>query len=248
MPRPLSSFKPGGGVVMGNTGMDFKDMGLAADLYICNSHSYPVEHRPAFVPLAMRIISAWSTLDSYVARIVATMVGGSSDVAIAMYNSLGSTATQQTVLKAAAAESLPVPQGLMLAALLLRHNEVAKCRNRVAHHLWGISVVAPAGVILLDPKNLDKTLGDLTNVRWEQIPVFDENDFIGWIADIEELSGWFHEFYFMIGPRRNEADSILNSLEAVPRLAKLLRKSTNRPAQAAPDQPSAPAAVVKRKK
>src|SRR5207248_666020 len=114
MPRPLSSFHPPTGSAIGNTGGGLDTLMPSSGLFICNSHSYPLEIRPTFLPLAMRVISACSILDSYVGRTLAAIVGGSTDVALAMYNALGSVATQHAALRGAARTVLSPDHMLLL--------------------------------------------------------------------------------------------------------------------------------------
>lgn len=241
MSRPLSSYGVSGAVFVGNTGFALKDCHNVA-IRICNSGDYPLEAHPRLLQLAMRVISAWSILDTYVARTFAEMVGGRADPAIAMYESLGSTNTQHTALKAAARAVLNRPQLDLLAALLGLYSKRATFRNRVAHHLWGFSSAAPNGVILLDPRIYADQVEGRNDVDYTKIPVFEEGDFTERISGIEQLSAYFHDFYFMLGPHKSLADELLARLMSEPPIQTELSRDTRRSqnAQAASTQPLTP--------
>jgi hypothetical protein len=199
MPRPLSSFKPVGAVLLGNTTTIFAgDVGLE----LCNSGRYPLEARPQFLVLAMRIISASSILDLYVSRCLAKIVGAHADVATSMYNALGSTATQHAALRAAGKAVLDEEELAMFESLISTHYKVVKNRHKVAHHLWGLSSAAPDGIILLDPRRYESITKDPENIKYEEISVYDENDFKDWLSGIEQLATLFARFESIAGCRR----------------------------------------------
>ena len=193
-------------------------------LRVCNSGDYPLEARPELLAAAMRIISAWSILDSYITRSFVHIVGDEGTAAIAMYESLGSTRTRHTTLKAAAKVSLTTLHYNILETLLWVYNKRVSFRNRVAHHLWGYSSAAPDGIVLISPSEyIELEKHDTKNLDLSEITVFEQSDFEGALAKAEELSAWFHNFYFLVMGHVG-ADHMLQRLLDAPALQSALRR------------------------
>lgn len=212
--------------MLGNTGQQFSANNPDnIALCVCNSGDYPLETRPDLLAFAMRIISAWSIVDSYITRSFANMVGDGGAPAIAMYESLGSTQTRHTTLRAAAKVCLsPMLYGV-LEALLFIYNKRVKFRNKVAHHLWGYSSAAPDGVVLLSPTEVSELdSGDLLDEPdFSKMTVYERADFESALASAEALSAWFHDFYFVV-INHVAADDILHRLLEEPDLQSGLQR------------------------
>jgi len=234
MSRSLSRFNPKGLTMMGNTiGQISKGAPEGMGLCVCNSGDYPLETRPELLALAMRIISAWSILDSYITRSFAHMVGDEGKAAIAMYESLGSTRTRHTTLKAAAKVSLTPVHYAILETLLWMYNKRVSFRNRVAHHLWGYSSAAKDGIVLMSPNEyVELETQDIKDRDWTKITVFERDDFEKTLTKAEELGAWFHDFYFLVIDHVGAVE-ILQTLLSEPRLqsslTRFLPKDQNSP-------------------
>ncbi len=225
MSRSLSSLNPENSTRLGNTmGQISNNAPEGIGLCVCNSGDYPLETRPELLADAMRIISAWSILDSYITRSFASMVGDEGKAAIAMYESLGSTRTRHTTLSAAAKVSLTTSHYNILEALLWVYNKRVSFRNRVAHHLWGYSSAAPNGILLISPSEyFEIESQDIEKPDWSEVTVFEHNDFKEALAKAEELCQWFHDFYYLVMGHVG-ADRALQTLLNAPALQSALRR------------------------
>ena len=161
-----------------------------------------------------------------------------------MYESLGSTRTRHTTLKAAARVSLTPVHTAILETLLWVYNKRVSFRNRVAHHLWGYSSAAKDGIVLMSPSEyIELETQDIEDHDWSKITVFERNDFEEALVKTEELGTWFHKFYFLVIGHVG-ADQILQKLLNEPPLQSALSRflpkdQSNPPAQPQP-QPQKP--------
>lgn len=224
MPRNLTR-SAAGKVNHGNTGMVFAVYKSTLDrpaTYICNSGDYPLEARPKLAFLALRIISAWSILDTYVSRIFVALVGGNPQPALDIYLALDSANVRHDALKAAA-KGLEKEQRKVLSALLHLYKERGKERHKIAHHLWGIAPLEEDAVLLMDPRHYIAAQED-QQALIDRAVVYEEADFLKALKEIEELSKWLHEFFFLIGPFKHRADELLARLKSLPEIHQSLSR------------------------
>jgi hypothetical protein len=102
-------------------------------IYIGNSTDNPSDHRPQLALLAMKVISAWSILESFLNGVFVQMLGANPVPAAAMYTALTGTAAQNAALRAIARVSLSHRDYELFLAILIVFRSVAKDRNKIAH-------------------------------------------------------------------------------------------------------------------
>ncbi len=231
MPQPLSNYKLDlegpGATVVGSTGMSVNQMvsGLKIKFAICNAGDYPLESRPELLAGAMRVISAWSVLESHLHRVFVALLKGEPAQGVAMFLTLESANAQRSVLMAAAQSALPSEDVELLQAILDIYKKKATMRNRIAHHLWGYTDLIEDGVLLMDPRDYlvwqSESGGKLPA---DEIFVYKKNDFHDMVAAIERLSAIFHDFYFMIGPHIHRHDDLYKNLSSLPEIVPILNR------------------------
>ncbi len=180
-----------------------------------NTDNDPSYERPDLALLAMRVIAAWSLLESDFEGVFVQMLGANPRPAAAIYASLTSAATQKAALRAIAEFEIPMPERDVLDALFSQLATVAKDRNKVAHWIWGSSPDLPDGVLLTDPKAMikyrvatedyDRTMRDkpdwtLTRPEFprDETFVFYAHDFENMVERIQHLSELVTNFRFVL--------------------------------------------------
>lgn len=235
MPQPLSSYKIDlegpGATVVGGTGVSVKQMisGVQIKFAICNAGDYPLESRPELLAGAMRVISAWSVLESHLHRVFVALLKGEPAQGVAMFLTLESANAQRSVLMAAAQSALLSKDVELLQAILDIYKRKATARNRIAHHLWGYTDLIADGVLLMDPRDYLVWQSDAGGeLPVDQIFVYKSNDFVDMINSIERLSAIFHDFYFMIGPHIHRHDELHQKLSSLPEIGSALNRLRKR--------------------
>jgi hypothetical protein len=136
MPKPLSQVKHSG------------------TIYIGNNKDHPSKHRPELALLAMKVISAWSIMESFLSGVFVQMLGANPAPAVAMFNALTSTAAQNASLRAIAQTSLSKRNQELFEAIQIAVSKLAKHRNIIAHWVWGHTSSLPDAVLLCNPAAL----------------------------------------------------------------------------------------------
>jgi hypothetical protein len=231
MPQPLSNYKVDldgpGATVVGGTGVPVKQMisGVQIKFAICNAGDYPLESRPDLLAGAMRVISAWSVLESHLHRVFVALLKGEPAQGVAMFRTLESANAQRSVLMAAAQSALQNEDVELLQAILDIYKKKATARNRIAHHLWGYTDLIADGVLLMDPRDYlvwqSEAGGEFPA---DQIFVYKKNDFVEMVNSIERFSAILHDFYFMIGPHIHRHDDLYKKLSSLPEIVSVFKR------------------------
>ncbi|TXH77077.1 hypothetical protein [Thiobacillus sp.] len=211
--------------------MSVKQMisGVQIKFAICNAGDYPLESRPELLAGAMRVISAWSVLESHLHRVFVALLKGEPAQGVAMFLTLESANAQRSVLMAAAQSALLSEDVELLQAILEIYKRKATARNRIAHHLWGYTDLIADGVLLMDPRDYLVWQSDAGGeLPVDQIFVYKNNDFVDMINSIERLSAIFHDFYFMIGPHIHRHDELHQKLSSLPEIGSALNRLRKR--------------------
>lgn len=204
-----------------------------ANVVLCNVGQYPLEDRPELLPLAMRVVSSWATLEHIVAGAFVSMLGSKAEPAVAIYLSLTSTNQQRTSIRAAAKSTLSDDYADLLEVLLGLFHTAGKNRNKIAHYGWGTSPEIEDAVLLAEPKALveynlqvkqvidDSRRGgdrELPEIPTDKIYVYRSGDFEEAITQIENLSRYFVQFSQMLSIQRHRADEIYDQLSREPEI------------------------------
>lgn len=182
-------------------------------IFGCSGH-YPLEERPALLTQVMRIITGWATLEGFVYRTFAAMLGTNAPLAAAIFRNLASTAVKNVAVRAVAQESLSKEHMALFTALLKLFGEAGKERAAVAHGIWGMSKSIPDGILLMRSQDILENHLELEAYREElikpqpspngrtlplgQIYVYKEKDLRDIVSKIEDLSGYFLLFHMML--------------------------------------------------
>jgi hypothetical protein len=125
------------------------------------SHEALLRH-PKLATSMAYAIAVWSRIDAELGTILAYMLKGDTQAAVAMYAALTSSQAKMDALEAAARVSLVGDDRRLFAAVLILVKRAGAKRNRVAHWLWGECPQIPNALILIDP---DAVLDFHTDVK-----------------------------------------------------------------------------------
>lgn len=225
MPQPLSKVRSDASIILGNSG------------------DYPLEQRPDLLPHAMRVVAAWSTLESFMGSAIVNILGAHAGPGIAMYTSLTSNAAKMGALRAAGDVIITGKQNDLFHALLVVFNSLATRRNKIVHGVWGYSPEVPDGVLLAHQSVLVNWTMELerflesTPSENNQMPVIDKakifvykaTDFKALIKDIEMLSGAFLQYQHLPDRHRaHRSDQVYDQLSREPLIREALNRRKNR--------------------
>lgn len=119
-------------------------------------YSNALKERPELAALIMQVIGIWSSIDTWLARVLCGLLKSDFRQVIAMYNEIVSSNTRDDMLIAAAEISLEKDQELLsLIKLAIRRIKTSSRNKRhsFAHHLWVICPELEDAVCLIDPNN-----------------------------------------------------------------------------------------------
>jgi hypothetical protein len=111
-----------------------------------------MEERPHLAVFIAQAIARWSSCEFTLGYILAKLLHTKAAVGMAMFESLTSTTAQLSILQAAAATTLSKREKELYDAIMVLVSAAAKQRNKLAHHVWGVSPSLPDALILADPK------------------------------------------------------------------------------------------------
>jgi hypothetical protein len=253
MPQPLSSFK-----------------GLKGSVHIGNNTDNPSDHRPELALLAMKVVSAWSILESFLRGLFVQMLGSNARPAVAMFNALESASAQRAVLRALARVVLSDRDNELFEAILSLFVTAGKDRNKVAHWVWGRADGLPDAVLLCDPdklmdyrleldeasaRDLQERLVGRRSVRRRpftppplpdrHIFVWRRTDFEGAIKRIERVTEFVALFRFVVSASHpaNADDQLYRQLSSAPEIRTVLShksKGQKTPPKARPQRRRTP--------
>ncbi|MBL8544641.1 MAG: hypothetical protein JNJ63_12610 [Hyphomonadaceae bacterium] len=110
--------------------------------------------RPELAVLALECIARWSHVENAMGRLLAHMLGAESAPAVAMFQSLTSSAARLDALQAAAQRALQPDRLTQLTVGIRYARRIANQRHGFAHHLWGYAADLPDALLLIDPEHL----------------------------------------------------------------------------------------------
>ncbi|MCP5411530.1 MAG: hypothetical protein H6924_05270 [Alphaproteobacteria bacterium] len=121
--------------------------------------------RPELAALAFSVIAAMSTVDSLMARLVASITAGKSKPIIDYFVQSRNDARKEAMIKALALSHLRQTRLVVFNRLWKEYQRVQSLRNPIAHHLWGTcEKLAYDAVVCSDPRktlSLDSRRADL---------------------------------------------------------------------------------------
>jgi hypothetical protein len=177
MPQPLSRVQPDASIILGNAG------------------HRPLAERPTLGILAMEAINSWSNVELFLLNLYMRLCGGDTALAAKIYLSL-EIQTAKTAVIRAAVTSLPEQkiQDLIMAVIRIADTN-RRHRDKLAHHIWGISPHSKLldALLLADPKALIKD-----DIDRSQVFVYRENDFINIIEANDRLCGYGLSISFIL--------------------------------------------------
>jgi hypothetical protein len=141
MPQPLSRVRSDAGVIMGNIPDD------------------SLSKRPELAILAMSAINSWSNVEAFLLKLFIVLLGGNATLAAKMYLKLESSGPKIVVLGAMVDSVKKEKLRDTIRAVIDMSEIQRKQRDKLAHHVWGVSPHLPDALLLLDPRaNLGDTL------------------------------------------------------------------------------------------
>ncbi|MDZ3831906.1 MAG: hypothetical protein U0S50_08840 [Sphingopyxis sp.] len=115
-----------------------------------------VLHKSPFAGDVAYVIALWAHIDGDIASILSRMLKSDIAVGTAMYLSLVGSGAQRGALDAAAKESLPEWQQLLLKAIGSVVEPSRNMRNHFAHRIWGHCSELTEAILLTHPKTIVK--------------------------------------------------------------------------------------------
>ena len=95
-----------------------------------------------------------------------------------------------------------------------------KARDKLAHHIWGISPNLPDALLLVDPKAVVTSA-----INYDEVYVYRENDLQSIIAANDRLCGYGLDLQFVIkGHVANRDGQLLTELCSQPEVAERLNR------------------------
>lgn len=186
-----------------------------AIVIIGNAGHRALSERPALAILAMEAIGSASNVDSFLLDLFVLLLGGDAALATRIYLKL-EIRTAKTVAITEAVKSIGDERYRQIAlALVAISKSNQKSRDKLAHHVWGISPQLPDALLLLDPKSN----GD----DRDQIFVYRANDFQELITANDRLCGFGLTLTFILkGHVANRGGALYDELCKAPEIRERL--------------------------
>jgi hypothetical protein len=199
MPQPLSRVAKDANIVIGNAGMR------------------TLRHRPELGLMAMEAIAEWSTVESFMLRMYVQLAGGAETDSAAMYLSLEIASAKSKAIATLAERKLEPNYVDLLKAIIKISKTWQKDRDKLAHWEWGFTDDLKDAILLVDPRNI--------NLDKNSIFVYKAADFEDIRGRFERLSGFAHDFYFIIrGHVSNRNERLYERLCSTPEIAEILNR------------------------
>ena len=166
---------------------------------IANRH---VSQRPHLAALAMECISSWSNADNAMRLgLFALLFGGSGSLAAKVFLAMDSTRAKSlavvTAVEAVLAGEPEMIKLLKAVQAIAATNE--KQRDKLAHHIWGVSKDLPDALLLADPRK------EYGGENLDDIYVYFERDFLSIISANERLFGYAIDFRRILDTKKDAA-------------------------------------------
>lgn len=111
-----------------------------------------IDAEPELASLAMRVISSWSYLEYWEARLLAAFLKADYDITYAMLAALQSSVARRAAVDAAARHALNDDDLALYERTKIAIKGKRKIRNRYTHSLWITSKHVPDALIMVDPR------------------------------------------------------------------------------------------------
>lgn len=176
MPNPISLVRPNASIIIANAGGRI------------------LSQRPQLAVLVAEAINSWCNVEAFLLRLFVQLFGGNNSLAARIYLSF-EIQSAKTAALAEAVKSIPDPalQGLMRAVIAISKTN-QKHRNKLVHHVWGISPELSDALLLADPK-ISLTEG---NINRDDIFVYTADDLNNIIEANDRLCGFGTELLFIL--------------------------------------------------
>lgn len=153
MPQPLSRVNPNATIIIANAG------------------HRPLAERPQLAILVGEAINSWSNVESFLLRLFVRLFGGNGAMAAKIYLAL-EIQSAKTIALLEAVNAVPDEkiQALIKAVIAISKTN-QKFRDKLAHHVWGVSPQLPDALLLADPKTFV-----IEGSNYEDVFVYRAND------------------------------------------------------------------------
>lgn len=204
MPQPLSHVQPDASIIFGNAG------------------HRPLAERANLGILAMEAINSWSNVELFLLLLYVQLCGGDSALAAKIYLSLEIQTAKNQVIEAAVS-SLENPKIEAVIRAVIRLAKTSnRLRDKLAHHIWGISPHPKLqdALLLVDPKAL---IAD--DIDKSEVFVYRENDLTNVIKSNDRLCGYGLRIRFILSNQTANKDGLLyNQLCSEPEIQEILNR------------------------
>jgi hypothetical protein len=198
-----------------------------------------LSERPELALLIARAIAGWSEIEGQMGFVLVRMLGANAEPALAMYGALTSAPAQISAAKAAASSVLDPERLEMVEAVLKVASALSTKRHHLAHRIWGYSEDLKDALILADSKDIARKWmrtfeasraasagGQQPSMDWprEKMFVYRANDLLELISELDDLRDYFYQLSFLVEPEDQWHNSILDYLNAKPRIQEALTR------------------------
>ena len=121
-----------------------------------------LKERPELSLQVMDVIHTWSNVDNMLFGIIAHLLHADHAVVASMLQSVTQEA-QRAALLAGVKSRLNTDDSRLFDAAYFSTGASRKQRNNFAHHIWGVSVLLPDDLLLVDPKDYNAGLSRLND-------------------------------------------------------------------------------------
>lgn len=155
-----------------------------------------MEQRPDLCSWVGRCIGQWSDVEIQLARLLSTVLGTTAVVAFSVLSELSGRRQQLRVLEAVTKSSnISAAERELILATLRKTGGVAKRRDALAHHCWGISDQLPDALLLVSSETYLRTIAatvdrgpSLDVVRLREAEIKSNEVLVYRVHDFEELA------------------------------------------------------------
>jgi hypothetical protein len=194
-----------------------------ASVSIGNAGHRALSERPALAVLAMEALGSWANVELFLLSLFVKLLGGNEALASKLYLVLDGQRSKSQVLAEAVKTIEDHRHGELVQAVIGISRTNEKVRDRLAHHVWGISPDLLDALLLIDPK----TLVGPAAMSYDDVFVYRANDFQQIIAANDRLCGYGLKLNFILtGHVANRDGRLYNELCSQPEI----RERLDRPA------------------
>jgi hypothetical protein len=204
-----------------------------ATIILNNAGHRALSERPDLAILVSEAINSWSQVEAFLLRLFVALLGGNSALSAKIYLAL-EIQTAKTAALAEAVKNLsdPAKQQLVKAVVAISKTN-QKHRDKLAHHVWGISPHLPDALLLADPK-----VFVIDGSNYSDIYVYRANDLREIIDANDRLCGYgMYLLRIVTDHPTNEGNRLFDELCNQPEIQERLRPQASQ-AQSAPRESS----------